>query len=409
MGQPFEASLENPALAQRPQRDLSRAVTPARRFLLLWTLVWAAIGCTVAAGFAFATDVDFWPALRASLLFAEVVGFTAFVSARMIFPLFVRLPYALRLFLEVSTLLSATVFGSATVAWLQPLFSVRHIRVVALIVLVNAVLAVIVGISLSTFDRMRLQIEETHRKLRAKEALERDLAIAREVQHGLLPHSVPEFRGIELRGICIPAIGVGGDYYDFLELGEGQLGLVIADVSGKGIPAALLTAGLQASVRALFRPTSDTGELTARLNNSLSRIVSGSRYATLFVARYERDTRTLHYTVAGHHPPLLLRGERVTRLSQGGVPIGLFEESSYREVCQQLAPGDLLALFTDGIVESPNADSEEFGEGRLIELLRRHAELPLERIVEHVLAGLSQWSGSQQAHDDLTLVLLRVR
>lgn len=409
MGQSFEASLETPALAQRPQRDLSRAVTPARRFLLLWTLVWAAIGCTVAAGFAFATDVDFWPALRASLLFAEVVGFTAFVSARMIFPLFVRLPYALRLFLEVSTLLSATVFGSATVAWLQPLFSVRHIRVVALIVLVNAVLAVIVGISLSTFDRMRLQIEETHRKLRAKEALERDLAIAREVQHGLLPHSVPEFRGIELRGICIPAIGVGGDYYDFLELGEGQLGLVIADVSGKGIPAALLTAGLQASVRALFRPTSDTGELTARLNDSLSRIVSDSRYATLFVARYDRDTRTLHYTVAGHHPPLLLRGERVTRLSQGGVPIGLFEESSYREVSHQLAPGDLLALFTDGIVESPNADSEEFGEGRLIELLRRHAELPLERIVEHVLAGLSQWSGNRQAHDDLTLVLLRVR
>jgi serine phosphatase RsbU (regulator of sigma subunit) len=409
MGQPFEASLENPALAQRPQRDLSRAVIPARRFLLVWTLVWAAIGCTVAAGFAFATDVDFWPALRASLLFAEVVGFTAFVSARMIFPLFVRLPYALRLFLEVSTLLSATVFGSATVAWLQPLFSVRHIRVVALIVLVNAVLAVIVGISLSTFDRMRLQIEETHRKLRAKEALERDLAIAREVQQGLLPHSVPEFRGIELRGICIPAIGVGGDYYDFLELGEGQLGLVIADVSGKGIPAALLTAGLQASVRALFRPTSDTGELTARLNDSLSRVVSGSRYATLFVARYDRDTRTLHYTVAGHHPPLLLRGKHVTRLSQGGVPIGLFEESSYRELSHQLAPGDLLALFTDGIVESPNADSEEFGEGRLIELLRRHAELPLERIVEHVLAGLSQWSANQQAHDDLTLVLLRVR
>ncbi len=409
MAQPLEASLETPALAGRPERDLPRAVPPARWFVVGWTLAWALVGCTVAGGFAFATDVDLWPALRASILFAEVVGITALVSARMIFPLFVGLPYALRLVLEVLTLLSATIFGSAAVAWLQPLFSLAQPRVVALIVLVNAVLAVIVGISLSTYDRMRQQLEQSHRELREKDALERELAIARDVQQRLLPRSVPTIRGMELGGVCRPAIGVGGDYYDFLKLGEEQLGLVIADVSGKGIPAALLMAGLQASVRALFRPNSDTGELTTRLNENLFQFSSGSRYATLFVARYDCGTQTLGYSSAGHHPPLLLRGDNVSRLSEGSVPIGMFEGSSYREVRQQLSPGDLLVLFTDGVVETPNAADEEFGAARLVDLLRRNRERPLDHIVRRVLDDLSAWSGGAEAYDDVTLVLARVK
>ena len=129
---------------------LPRAVPPAGRFVLYWMLAWAATGFSVAVGFVFATDVDFWPALRLSVSFAEVVGFTAITSARMVFPLFVRLPFVLRLLLELLTTLSGTVFGSIVVIWLQPLFSLAQFRSVALIVLINAVIAAVVGIALAT-------------------------------------------------------------------------------------------------------------------------------------------------------------------------------------------------------------------------------------------------------------------
>jgi sigma-B regulation protein RsbU (phosphoserine phosphatase) len=343
-----------------------------------------------------------------SILFAEVVGFTAFVSARMISPLFVRLPYSLRLFLEVLTLLSATVSGSAAVIWFQPLFSMAQPRVVALIVLVNAVIAVIVGISLSTYDRMRAQIEASYRDLRKKEALERELSIAREVQRELLPRGVPQFRGVELAGICIPAKAVGGDYYDYVQLGEAQLGLVVADVSGKGVAAALHMACLQASVRSLFRVRPDIGRLTAELNDHLYHSSSGSRYATMFVGCLDVSTGSFSYSNAGHHPPLLLRGDKVVRLSEGGVPLGLFEGCSYRSERHQLSPGDLLALFTDGITETPNADGEEYGEARLLELLRRVGDRPLNGVVEQVLDEVARWSGGAEAHDDVTVVLARV-
>jgi serine phosphatase RsbU (regulator of sigma subunit) len=408
MAQPLDASLDHPALADRPVREVPVTVSPAWRFILGWTLSWALVGCAVAAGFAFATNVAFWPALRVSILLAEVVGFTAFISARMIFPLFVRLPYGLRLVFEVLTVLSATIFGSAVVILLQPLFSLAQPRAVALIVLANAALAVIVGISLSTYDRMRAQIETSYRELQKKEALERELSIAREVQRELLPRAVPAMRGVELAGTCRPAKAVGGDYFDYLRLGNERLGLVVGDVAGKGVAAALHMACLQASVRSLFREGTDIGELNSLLNDHLYRSSSGSRYATLFTAVYDGSTGSLSYSNAGHHPPLLLREEKVVRLSEGGVPIGMFEARSYRSDRHRLSPGDLLALFTDGVVETPGADEEEFGEARLIELLRAHRDLPLDGIIERVLDDLDAWSDGAEPHDDVTLVLARV-
>lgn len=408
MAQPLDASLEPPALAERPAAALRASVPPPWRFIVGWTLCWALVGCAVAAGFAFATDVDFWPALRASILFAEVVGYTAFTSARMIFPLFVRLPYGLRLFFEVLTLLSATIFGSAVVIFVQPLFSVAQPRAVALIVLANAAVAVIVGIALSTYDRMRAQIEASYRELREKEALERDLSIAREVQRELLPRAIPAIRGVQLAGICRPARAIGGDYFDYLRLGDEQLGLVIADVAGKGVAAALHMACVQASVRSLFRSSTDIGELNAQLNDHLYRSSSGSRYATLFAGLFDGSTGMLSYSNAGHHPPLLLQGDRLVRLGVGGMPIGLFEGTRYRSDRHRLERGDLLALFTDGVVETPDAAEEEFGEARLIDLLRRHRELPLDGIIERVLDALAGWSGGADPHDDITLVLARL-
>jgi serine phosphatase RsbU (regulator of sigma subunit) len=383
---------------------------PAWRFVLAWMVAWAVVGCAVAAGFVVATDVDFAPALRLSVLFAEVVGFTAFTSARLVFPLFERAPYALRLVLELLTVLSGTVFGSLAVIATQPLllFSIANLRYVVLIVLVNATLAAIVGTALATYDRMRQQIESSYRALREKEALERELRIARDVQQKLLPRVVPRVEGLELAGVCLPAIGVGGDYFDFVPLGPRRVGLVVADVSGKGISAALLMAGLQASVRTLCGLVDDPSRLHATLNDNLYRTSPDSRYATVFLGYFDGGSRTLCYCNAGHVCPLLLRGDRVQRLDERGLPVGMFEGTLYREGRLELEPGDLLALYTDGVSEAPGAGGEEFGERRLVEVLQRHRDRGLEEALALVLDALAGWTGGATAHDDVTLVLARV-
>ena len=410
MAQPFEASLPTTLVAERTPRGFP-TVAPRRRFIVGWTLAWGLIGCAVAAGFAFGSSIAFLPALKASILFAEVVGFSAFVSARMIFPLFSRLPYWLRLILEILTLISATLFGSILVIAFQPLFSLAQPRALALIVLANALLAVVVGISLSTYERMRGQLEASMRQIQEKQALERELDIAREVQRELLPRSAPEIEGVELAGVCLPAKAVGGDYYDFLKLQDGRLGLVVADVSGKGVGAALHMACLQASVRSLFRTTADVGALNALLNQHLFESTAGSRYATLFAAEYEVATRTLEYSNAGHQTPLIVRKQSVVRLDQGGVPLGLFEGPSWDSERLTLKVGDLLALFTDGISEAPKADDEDldFGEQRLVEILQRYHDRPLDELIERAQEAVKRWTGEREAHDDLTLVLVRIR
>jgi sigma-B regulation protein RsbU (phosphoserine phosphatase) len=239
--------------------------------------------------------------------------------------------------------------------------------------------------------------------------LEREIAIAREVQRELLPRSVPAVRGLELAGICVPAVGVGGDYYDFLPLPDDRVGIVIADVSGKGIPAALLMAGLQASVRSLALPGIPPCEINRRLNEMLHQSTSASRYATLFFALYDPQDRSLQYSNAGHCRPIHVGPRDAARLSQGGLPIGLMPGSLYGEGRRELGVGDLVALFTDGVVETPNAQGEEFGDARLIEVLSRHHDVPLDDVVASVVDAVARWSDGGTPHDDLTLVLARTR
>ncbi|HKB08228.1 MAG TPA: PP2C family protein-serine/threonine phosphatase [Candidatus Polarisedimenticolia bacterium] len=379
------------------------------RFVLAWGFAWALVGCVVAGGIAFSRGVmaQMPVLLVTSVLFAEVVGFTALLSVRLIFPFFVRLPFAVRLGLQVLTLLSGTLSGSVAVLLTQPLFSLARPRMVAMIVLDNAILSVVVGFALYTYDSMRRQIEASYRALREREALERDLAIAREVQRELLPRAVPEVRGLQLAGACLPAVGVGGDLYDFLPLAEDRVGLVIADVSGKGIPAALLMAGLQASIRSLALPSLPPAELNRRLNGMLCRSTAAERYATLFFGFFDGRARTLTYSNAGHYPPLHLRDSGAVHLDAGGIPIGLLEEARYGEGRVDLKPGDLLALYTDGIIEAPGAGQEEFGERRLVEILMRRRGEDLTEIVRSVLDDLARWRGAVPQHDDVTLVLVR--
>jgi serine phosphatase RsbU (regulator of sigma subunit) len=401
---PPEESAATPAA----ETTAPRAVAPYR-FVLTWAFAWALVGCLVAGGIAFARGV---PAqmpvlLVTSILFAEVVGFTALLSVRLVFPFLVRLPLAVRLGLQVLTLLSGTLSGSVMVLLTQPLFSLARPRTVAMVVLVNAILSVVVGIALHTYDSMRRQIEASYRALREKEALERELAIAREVQRELLPRAVPEVRGLQLAGVCLPAVGVGGDLYDFLPLSEDRVGLVIADVSGKGIPAALLMAGLQASIRSLALPSLPPAELNRRLNEMLCRSTAAARYATLFFGFFDGRARTLTYSNAGHYPPIHLGADGPIRLCAGGIPIGMMEDALYGEGKVELKAGDILALYTDGIIEAPGAGEEEFGERRLVEILTRLRGEDLAEIVRVVLEDLARWRGAVPQHDDVTLLLAR--
>jgi len=382
----------------------------AWRFIVVWALGWAVAGFAVAAGITFSRgSSDFGPLLIISILFAEVVGCTALVSARLVFPFYARLPLALRGALQIVTLVVGTVAGSGAIFAAQPLYLLANYRLVAVIVLINAVLAVFVGILLHTYDAMRRQLEANFRSLRVKEALEREVEIAREVQRELLPRSVPLVRGLEIAGICIPAIGVGGDYYDYLPLPDERIGLVIADVSGKGIPAALLMAGLQASVRSLALPGVSPCEVNRRLNDMLHQSTSASRYATLFFALYDPQDRSLQYSNAGHFPPIHIGGHGAAYLSQGGLPIGLMPSSLYGEGRRELGLGDLLALYTDGVVETPDANGEEFGNARLVEILTRHQDVPLSDLLSRVIEAVDRWSGGGPPHDDVTLVLARTR
>ena len=382
---------------------------PGRRFLLGWTASWIAVGVAVAAGISFVDGGDFFPRLRLSVLSAVVVGYSAYASARLVSPLLARLPVALRLTLDSLIVLAGTVFGSVAVFMTDPFFALAEYRTVLLILALNAALAAGVAVALGTYDRMRRQIEASYRVLRERDKLEREMNVAREVQRELLPRTVPSFEGLELAGVCRPAIAVGGDYYDYLQHADGRPGLVIADISGKGVPASLLMASLQASVRSLFHLAADPGQLHERLNDALCRSSSVSRYATALVADYEPETRRLTYSNAGHLPALVIRGEQTLRCDEGGMPIGLFEGATYTTGTLSLVPGDLLALYTDGVTEQPAPGGEEFGAGRLADLLRAHRDDPLDAAIQSVLDALDDWRGPVDPHDDVTLVLARVQ
>ena len=401
------AELSRPAAPALPRLTQS---LPQGRFIAIWALVWGVIGSVVALMIYSVTDTDLGPALRVSLLFAEWIGFAALLSARIVFPRLTYLPGWVLLPFQIITLLSVSIFGTVVIMLTQPLYFASTFNGVALIVVINAALAVAVGIGLYTYDSMRRQIEQQFNALSRQELLERQMRVARDVQEHLLPGSPPPIPDLELCGRYIPAREVGGDYYDFVPLESGQLAVVIGDVSGKGVPAALIMAGLQASVRSHAIQVDDVGRTTARINDQLYRTSSASRYATFLFGLYDPDSGKLRFSNAGHHPPLLWRqGAFQAVTDQGGFPLGMFDGASYDESALQLQPGDLIALYTDGLVETPNEDGEEFGEERVAQLIDEHADQPLETIATRLFGSLQSWAGDVDAHDDATLVLMRRR
>ena len=245
-----------------------------------------------------------------------------------------------------------------------------------------------------------------------RERLNREVEIAREVQERLFPQTLPPITGIEYAGACRPALGVGGDYYDFLALPGGQLGIAIGDVSGKGIAAALMMASLQASLRGeATRAPENLAALVGNVNHLVYEASAANRYATFFYAQYNPATRLLTYVNAGHNPPLLLHRSgtdwQVSRLDSGGTVVGLLETFPYQQAAVSIAPGDVFVAFTDGISEAMNGADEEWGEEKLIETIKACDGTTPSQIITRIMQAADSFVAGAKQHDDMTLVVLR--
>ena len=268
--------------------------------------------------------------------------------------------------------------------------------------------------SLVSFDEVTHAVEEQRRSIAQKQEFERratqELEIAKQVQAGLFPQTLPPLKTLEYAGVCIQARKVGGDYYDFLDLGRERFGFVIGDISGKGIAAALLMANLQANLRSQCAIAFDQPQRLLRSVNQLfcDNTPDGS-FATFFFAEYDDSASRLRYANCGHLPALLLRGDNtVERLEATATVLGIFKDWDCEIGEHQLRPGDTLALYTDGITESYNSDDEQFGEQRLIESLQRHCGQSSQCLLESIVAEVQSFSPHEQ-HDDITLIVAKHR
>lgn len=306
------------------------------------------------------------------------------------------------------------------------------------------------GLSKS-FNRMTSSIRELLRVSAEKQRLDQEMKIAAAVQSRLFPRSIPKSEKLDIaKGVCIPARSVSGDYYDMLDVAPGVIGVVIADVCGKGVSAALMMANLQANLRgqvqahrdvynyqinlAAQSELSDTGgeatsaqaavlpdgirpsanpvrRVVERVNQRVAESVMDASFITFFYAEFDEQRSTLRYTNAGHNPPLLFqsRSREVKKLEVGGTVLGLFCDTQFEEDEIQLESGDTLVAFTDGLIEARSPLGEEFGEDRLIELLLKHAHWPAAEIESRVLRAVEDWTAEAEQEDDLTLVILKVK
>jgi sigma-B regulation protein RsbU (phosphoserine phosphatase) len=288
-----------------------------------------------------------------------------------------------------------------------------------------------------SFNSMTASIEKLIEEQKEKQRLENELTIAQEVQAQLFPRQISELESLEVHGFCRPARTVSGDYYDFLTASSQKMILAVGDISGKGISAALLMATIHSAVRAysveslpqMREPVAvgavsgsgrvmatwpegmevSPGSLLSLLNHQLYDSTPPEKYATLFLAIYDGHSHRLTYSNGGHLPPILIAKDgSVRRLEAGGTVVGLFDKMSYDEDSVEMHPGEIFLAYSDGVTE-PENDFGEFGEQRLIELVRTNRHLPLPQISQIVTMSVDDWIGDNEQPDDVTLVLARAR
>jgi serine phosphatase RsbU (regulator of sigma subunit) len=254
--------------------------------------------------------------------------------------------------------------------------------------------------------RLARAVERVRTSIAERETLQQEVEVASRAQARLLPQALPS-GALTLSGVCRPARGVGGDYYDVLPLDDDRLGLVVGDVSGKGLYAGLLMAGLQGRLQTLApRYGERLDELMVELNRRVFASTDGDKYATLFYAVYDDRTRRLRYVNAGHTPPLLVGADgRVRRLASTSTAVGLMPDPRFEQATVDVAAGDTLVVYSDGVTEAMNGAGEEFGDGRLERLVVDGRHLPPPELQDAVLNGLDAFVSDEPQRDDVTLLV----
>ncbi len=269
------------------------------------------------------------------------------------------------------------------------------------------------GVLGESFNQMTGSISGLIEEQKKRQRLENEIFIAREVQNQLFPQKLPEVPGVEIEAICKAARSVSGDYYDFIQLSPTHLAIAVADISGKGISAALLMASLQAALRSQMlvegSESMSTAELVSRLNKHLVRNTGDDRFATFFIAVYDSSTRILRYTNAGHLPSFLISKDAALHLDVGGMVLGVLEECCYEEGKVNVPHDSLLVGYSDGLVEPENVYGEEFGIRRLQQAAVYVQGAPPKVVAESLMAAAEEWAGTPEQADDMTVVVARLR
>ncbi len=256
---------------------------------------------------------------------------------------------------------------------------------------------------------IRAEIDAGITRREADAAATRERDDAQRIQRALLPSQMPRDERYDIAAIWQPALNCGGDCYDLLELGSGRLGLLVSDVAGKGVPAALLMANAQALLRAFADVAAPPHEVMAKINRSLCRQHVSGRFVTSFYGVLDIDAYRLTFTNAGHNPPLLVRVDgRVERLNTGGLVLGILDDVRYEQQTVELHRGDRLVLFTDGITEAEPADGIAFGDERLIDDVRAELDSTARSLVDRLMHTVSRFTGGA-FQDDATVIAVRIR
>lgn len=247
-----------------------------------------------------------------------------------------------------------------------------------------------------------------HEQLIEKKRMEGQLEVARQVQLELLPASDPEVEGFDISAYNFPTEEVSGDYYDWVRIYDDQIGLVVADVSGKGVPAALLMAFLRASLRAAIHIGYAPHVSMAKVNYLLWESIERNQFVTAFYAVLDATNKTLVYTNAGHNPPLIMDADGTARLIEpGGLPLGMFRDTRYYEYYLSIQPGQVLVLYTDGVSEAMNKSGEEYGRERLEARVREGRHLGAKDLIDFIYQHVLDFTEGQGATDDITLVIIK--
>jgi sigma-B regulation protein RsbU (phosphoserine phosphatase) len=249
-----------------------------------------------------------------------------------------------------------------------------------------------------------------HDQLIEKQRLETQLEVARQVQLELLPARDPELEGFDISAYNFPTEEVSGDYYDWVRIYDDQIGIVIADVSGKGMPAALLMAFLRASLRAATHIGYAPHISMSKVNYLLWESIERNQFVTAFYGILDATNRTIAYSNAGHNPPLLMDKDGTARFEErGGVPLGMFRDTRYYEYFETMEPGQMLVLYTDGVTEAMNTAGEEYGRERLVDAVRQARELTAREIIDFIHRDVIEWTEGLGAHDDVTFFIIKAR